>query len=103
MSTSSAFVPVVVCLDVVDLPTCTFSWPPDLRRRTAPGEQRARWPAPRGATHMNTPKPVKPVKPPRGEGQWALGYREPLNANEQFKKDDDALNVRARIVDLYSK
>ena len=33
----------------------------------------------------------------RGEGQWALGYLEPLNANEQVKKDDDALNVRARI------
>jgi sulfite reductase (ferredoxin) len=45
----------------------------------------------------------KPVKRPRGEGQWALGYREPLNPNEQFKKDDDALNVRARILDIYSK
>jgi sulfite reductase (ferredoxin) len=44
----------------------------------------------------------KPAKRPRGEGQWALGYREPLNANEQFKKDDDALNVRARITDIYS-
>jgi sulfite reductase (ferredoxin) len=36
------------------------------------------------------------------EGQWALGHRESLNANEQFKKDDDALNVRARIADTYS-
>ena len=43
------------------------------------------------------------VKRPRGEGQWKLGYREPLNPNEQFKKDDDALNVRARILDIYSK
>ena len=34
------------------------------------------------------------VKRPRGEGQWALGYREPLNPNEQSKKDDDPLNVR---------
>ncbi|MBO0849757.1 MAG: hypothetical protein J2P20_09875, partial [Pseudonocardia sp.] len=25
----------------------------------------------------------------RGEGQWALGYREPLNANERSKRDDD--------------
>ena len=41
-------------------------------------------------------------RPKRGEGQWALGYREPLNANEQFKKDDDALNVRARIENIYS-
>ena len=46
---------------------------------------------------------AKPVKRPRGEGQWALGYRTPLNPNEQFKRDDDALNVRARIVDIYSK
>ena len=38
----------------------------------------------------------------RGEGQWALGYHEPLNANEQFKKDDDALNVRARIENIYA-
>ncbi len=38
----------------------------------------------------------------RGEGQWALGYREPLNSNEQSKKDDDALNVRSRIVDIYA-
>ncbi|GAB3217969.1 nitrite/sulfite reductase [Mycolicibacterium hippocampi] len=48
-------------------------------------------------------KPAKPVKRPRGEGQWALGYREPLNPNEQSKKDDNPLNVRARIEDIYSK
>ncbi|MCV7281296.1 nitrite/sulfite reductase [Mycolicibacterium flavescens] len=45
----------------------------------------------------------KPAKRKRAEGQWAHGYREPLNANEQFKKDDDALNVRSRIIDIYSK
>ncbi|WP_072688372.1 nitrite/sulfite reductase [Rhodococcus marinonascens] len=39
----------------------------------------------------------------RAEGQWALGYREPLNANEQAKKDDNPLNVRARIENIYSK
>jgi sulfite reductase (ferredoxin) len=39
----------------------------------------------------------------RGEGQWALGYREPLNQNEQSKKDDNPLNVRARIEHIYSK
>ena len=33
-----------------------------------------------------SPDKPKPAKRPRGEGQWALGYREPLNANEQFKK-----------------
>src|SRR5438105_7971244 len=40
---------------------------------------------------------------PRGEGQWALGFHEPLNANERTKKDDDGLNVRARIEHVYSK
>ena len=39
----------------------------------------------------------------KGQGQWALGHREPLNANEQFKKDDDGLNVRARIENIYAK
>src|SRR3954462_6510959 len=39
----------------------------------------------------------------RGEGQWALGYREPLNKNEENKKNDDGLNVRDRIIDVYSK
>jgi sulfite reductase (ferredoxin) len=38
----------------------------------------------------------------RGEGQWAKGHFTPLNANEQFKKDDDGLNVRARIENVYS-
>ncbi len=41
-------------------------------------------------------------RPKRGEGQWALGYREPLNANEQSKKDDNPLNVRARIENIYA-
>ncbi len=38
----------------------------------------------------------------RGQGQWALGYREPLNKNEQVKKDNDGLAVRQRIVDVYA-
>jgi sulfite reductase (ferredoxin) len=37
-----------------------------------------------------------------GQGQWALGHREPLNANERFKKDDDGLNVRQRIENVYA-
>src|SRR6186713_2972460 len=55
------------------------------------------------------PAPARPARPaprPRrkkGEGQWALGYREPLNPNEQSKKDDNPLNVRARIENIYSK
>ncbi|MGH3208449.1 MAG: nitrite/sulfite reductase [Trebonia sp.] len=63
-------------------------------------------PAP-GATATSTPaktqgKPSAPRRK-RGEGQWALGYREPLNKNEESKKFDDGLNVRQRIIDIYSK
>jgi sulfite reductase (ferredoxin) len=46
---------------------------------------------------------MPPRQQRRGEGQWALGYREPLNKNEENKKNDDGLNVRNRIVDIYSK
>ena len=38
-----------------------------------------------------------------GQGQWALGELEPLNPNERFKLEDDALNVRARVEQIYSK
>ncbi|WP_206792996.1 nitrite/sulfite reductase [Amycolatopsis sp. MtRt-6] len=54
---------------------------------------------------MTTPptqaRPAR-VKQKRGEGQWALGYREPLNPNERSKKDDHPLNVRARIENIYA-
>ncbi|MBP2451299.1 nitrite/sulfite reductase [Mycolicibacterium lutetiense] len=53
---------------------------------------------------MTTPEaPARPAKRPRDEGQWALGNREPLNHNEQFKQEDDALNVRDRILNVYSR
>jgi sulfite reductase (ferredoxin) len=38
-----------------------------------------------------------------GQGQWALGEHEPLNPNEKFKHEDDALNVRARVEQIYAK
>jgi len=38
-----------------------------------------------------------------GQGQWALGELEPLNATEELKREDDALNVRARIEAIYAK
>jgi sulfite reductase (ferredoxin) len=39
---------------------------------------------------------------PRGEGQWAVGHREPLNPNERTKKDDHPLHVRQRIENIYA-
>ncbi|AMW13621.1 sulfite reductase [Streptomyces qaidamensis] len=47
--------------------------------------------------------PRRKVSRHRGEGQWAVGHHTPLNGNEQFKKDDDGLNVRTRIETIYSK
>jgi sulfite reductase (ferredoxin) len=58
---------------------------PDLRHRPEP------------AKHTDIPRPK------RSEGQWGLGYTEPLNKNEQSKKDDDPLNVRNRILGIYSR
>ncbi len=49
---------------------------------------------------MTTP-PSKPARPQKAQGQWALGYREPLNPNERMKRDDDGLNVRARVENIY--
>lgn len=39
----------------------------------------------------------------RNEGQWALGHREPLNANEELKKAGNPLDVRERIENIYAK
>jgi sulfite reductase (ferredoxin) len=55
-------------------------------------------------TGTKTSTAAKPVTTRRrGEGQWALGYREPLNKNEENKRNDDGLNVRQRIIDIYSR
>lgn len=48
---------------------------------------------------MTTALPAKA----RNEGQWALGHREPLNANEELKKAGNPLDVRERIENIYAK
>src|SRR5690606_28883774 len=50
-----------------------------------------------------TSAPTARVRRKRGEGQWALGYSEPLNKYVQSKKADNPLNVRSRILGIYSK
>jgi sulfite reductase (ferredoxin) len=45
--------------------------------------------------------PARQAPARKGQGQWALGYREPLNPNERSKKDDNPLNVRRRIIERY--
>ena len=63
---------------------------------------------PRQTPLASTPPPRAPLastpppRPKRGQGQWALGHLEPLNAAERFKKDDDGLNVRQRILTRYA-
>ncbi|WP_245746141.1 nitrite/sulfite reductase [Nocardia altamirensis] len=69
---------------------------PASERRVRPDRPRPETPA---GPRARTGKPVRR----KAEGQWALGYREPLNPNEQSKKDDNPLNVRARIENIYSK
>jgi sulfite reductase (ferredoxin) len=59
-----------------------------------------------GAAGNGAARNGAPARGPRhgragGQGQWALGYREPLNPNERMKKDDDGLHVRARIENRY--
>ncbi|MFC6237661.1 nitrite/sulfite reductase [Longivirga aurantiaca] len=53
------------------------------------------------------PEPTAPARTPKarpegGHGQWGLGETAPLNANETFKREDDGLNVRARIEGTYA-
>ncbi|MEU2254238.1 nitrite/sulfite reductase [Nocardia xishanensis] len=69
---------------------------PASERRVRPDRPR---PEASTAPRARTGKPVRR----KSEGQWALGYREPLNPNEQSKKDDNPLNVRARIENIYAK
>ena len=45
---------------------------------------------------------ARSARAPRDEGQWALGSRTPLNANEEFKVADNGLNVRERIETIYA-
>src|ERR1700712_4785853 len=45
---------------------------------------------------------ARPTRP-TGAGQWAMGHREPLNASEQMKKDNDGLEARARIENICSQ
>jgi sulfite reductase (ferredoxin) len=44
----------------------------------------------------------RPTPRRRGEGQWGLGYHEPLNAVEQAKKEGPPLDVRERIERIFA-
>ena len=46
------------------------------------------------------------TRPPRAtkpNGQWKVDGREPLNDNERFKAEENSLDVRQRIEEVYAK
>ncbi len=58
-------------------------------------------------TTPNTANRGAPTRAARGakkpHGQWKIDGTEPLNANEEFKREDGGLNVRERIENVYAK
>ncbi|OBA79421.1 sulfite reductase [Mycobacterium sp. 1164966.3] len=52
---------------------------------------------------MTTARPAGARNKARDEGQWALGSRDPLNANEEMKQAGAPLEVRDRILNIYAK
>ena len=50
-----------------------------------------------------SPTPDAPTRPVKSQGQWAVDGRDPLNANEILKQEDDGLNVRERVETIYAK
>jgi sulfite reductase (ferredoxin) len=54
---------------------------------------------------MSTPASAR-VRPPRegrSNGQWLVDGTTPLNHNEEFKAEDNPLNVRQRIETVYAQ
>jgi sulfite reductase (ferredoxin) len=47
--------------------------------------------------------PLEIPRPKRAQGQWALGYLEPLTPQETNKRNQDGLDVYDRIVNKYAK
>ncbi len=47
--------------------------------------------------------PTRPPRAGRPNGQWKIDGIKPLNHAEEFKAADNGLNVRQRILDVYSK
>lgn len=57
--------------------------------------------APANARTQLAGKPGRPATKPHG--QWKVDGTTPLNANETWKQEDNGLNVRERIEQIYSK
>src|SRR3979490_1305236 len=46
--------------------------------------------------------PLEVPRPKRAQGQWEMGYREPLTPQEQNKRNQDGLDVYHRIIHEYA-
>jgi sulfite reductase (ferredoxin) len=46
--------------------------------------------------------PLEVPRPKRAQGQWEMGYREPLTPQEQNKRNQDGLDVYDRIINDYA-
>lgn len=55
------------------------------------------------AAGAGRPARSRPAQSKRSEGQWALGERTPLNANEEWKAKEGGLAVRDRVLSTYAK
>lgn len=49
------------------------------------------------------PRTARPARKKKPQGQWKVDGKQQLNPVEVLKAEDDGLNVRARIIDTYSK
>ena len=52
---------------------------------------------------VTSPPVPRGRRPARPEGQWALGERAPLNANEEWKAREGGLAVRDRVLTTYAR
>lgn len=55
------------------------------------------------ASSAGAPARVRPSRSSKPQGQWKIDGTTPLNHNEEFKAEDNGLNVRERIEGVYAR
>jgi nitrite reductase/ring-hydroxylating ferredoxin subunit len=82
-----------------------FDTEPGAERRERLAQLRASRGRPPGRAEDRAERPGERAGRRRkgGQGQWAFGYYEPLNATERVKRDQDGLDVYERIVSHHAK
>ncbi|AGF73558.1 nitrite/sulfite reductase [Corynebacterium halotolerans] len=59
--------------------------------------------APTTATEARPARKARPARAKKPEGQWKIDGTTPLNRDEEVKQEDPAMDVRRRVIDVYSK